>query len=74
VEAEEQIMAPQTATKPEISGRNSSFSTVTLQDVRKFDNMLGADNVIKDDVLILDSFNTDFTKKYKGSAPVVLVP
>ena len=42
--------------------------------MRIFDKILGAQNVIKNDVLILDSFNTDFTKKYKGSAQVVLVP
>jgi FAD/FMN-containing dehydrogenase len=30
--------------------------------------------VVQDDVLILESFNTDFTKKYKGQAPLVLLP
>ena len=59
--------------------RNPNFKDVTVEDVAYFKSILGADQAMIDGITKhatddLASFNTDWTKKYRGKSQLVLKP
>ncbi|XP_044470639.1 D-2-hydroxyglutarate dehydrogenase, mitochondrial isoform X2 [Mangifera indica] len=53
--------------------RNTWFSTLNLDDISYFKEILGEKNVIQDPDVLLDA-NTDWMRKYKGSSKLMLQP
>lgn len=53
--------------------RNPLFSTINHEDIIYFENILGAKSVIQDDEE-LQTANTDWMHKYKGSSKLMLLP
>ncbi|RYR10787.1 hypothetical protein Ahy_B05g079269 isoform B [Arachis hypogaea] len=53
--------------------RNPKFSKLNDEDVRYFEGILGAKNVIQDDEKLITA-NTDWMRKYKGSSKLLLQP
>ncbi|OIV94820.1 hypothetical protein TanjilG_22017 [Lupinus angustifolius] len=53
--------------------RNPRFSKLNDEDVRYFEEILGAKNVIQDDEKLIAA-NTDWMHKYKGSSKLLLQP
>ncbi|XP_065852476.1 D-2-hydroxyglutarate dehydrogenase, mitochondrial [Euphorbia lathyris] len=53
--------------------RNSLFSTLNSDDIAHFKGILGEKNVVQDDDR-LESVNTDWMHKYKGSSRLLLLP
>ncbi|XP_031260778.1 D-2-hydroxyglutarate dehydrogenase, mitochondrial isoform X1 [Pistacia vera] len=53
--------------------RNTSFSTLNVDDISYFKEILGEKNVIQDKDVLLNA-NTDWMRKYKGSSKLLLQP
>ncbi|WCJ43516.1 D-2-hydroxyglutarate dehydrogenase mitochondrial [Euphorbia peplus] len=53
--------------------RNPSFSSLNCDDIAHFKGILGDNNVVQDDTR-LESVNTDWMHKYKGSSTLLLLP
>lgn len=53
--------------------RNPSFSSINPDDISYFKTILGDRGVVQDE-LALDSANTDWMHKYKGSSKLMLQP
>lgn len=52
----------------------SGYGSLEPRDLSEFKKMLGFENVIDDDVDMIKSYTTDFTRKYSGHSSVVLTP
>lgn len=53
--------------------RNASFAVVNEKDIFTFEMLVGVENVIRDEE-VLQAYNLDFTKKYRGNSKLVLTP